>query len=128
MVVVYPGNIESRSVVTDARSIFMERTTIRSTVWEFRSKKLRGVIWIRYAGCEGYQLYLWAMLGAGSGVRTSSGAVAGGRKAGKSSPDPTDLLTNRVSDDCTRVDARILDKKHAIFLLAQSCHGRGSEG
>jgi hypothetical protein len=59
---------------------------------------------------------------------SSSRAVAGGRKAGKSSPDPTDLFTNRVSNDCARVEVRILDKKHAIFLFAQSRHDRGSEG
>jgi PD-(D/E)XK nuclease superfamily len=58
----------------------------------------------------------------------SSRAVAGGGKAGKSSTDPTDLLTYRVSDDRARIDARILDKKHAIFLFAQSRHSRGSEG
>src|SRR6266849_4548986 len=65
---------------------------------------------------------------AGPGVRTSSRAVAGGGKAGKSSPDPTDLFTNRVSNHCALVEARIFDKKHAIFLFAQPRHDRGSEG
>jgi len=81
-----------------------------------------------FSRCEGYDCNLWAMLRAGFGVRTSSRAVAGGRKAGKSSPDPTDLFTNRVSNDCARVEVRILDKKHAIFLFAQSRHDRDSEG
>jgi dipeptidyl aminopeptidase/acylaminoacyl peptidase len=81
-----------------------------------------------FSSCERCHCNLWAMRGAGSGVRTSSRAVAGGRKAGKSSPDPTDLFTNRFSNHCARIEAWIFDKKHAIFLFAQSRHDRGSEG
>src|ERR1700719_3625984 len=63
-----------------------------------------------------------------AGVRTSSRAVAGGRKAGKPSSDPTDLFTHRFSNHCARREARIFDKKHATFLFAKPRHDRASEG
>jgi hypothetical protein len=44
MVVIYPGDIELRRAVTDAWSVLAERTIIGRAVWEFRSKKLLGVI------------------------------------------------------------------------------------
>jgi len=44
MVVVYPGDIELRRAVTDAWSVLAERTIMGRAVWEFRSKKLLGVI------------------------------------------------------------------------------------
>jgi hypothetical protein len=81
-----------------------------------------------FSGCEGCDCNLWAMRGTGSGLRISLRAVARGRKAAKSSPDPADLFTNRFSNNCARVEARIFDKKHAIFLFAQSRHDRASEG
>jgi hypothetical protein len=58
----------------------------------------------------------------------SSRAVAGGRKAGKSSPDPTDLLADRVSQDRAGIEARIRDEKYAIFLFTKLRHSRGSNG
>jgi len=69
-----------------------------------------------------------AMCWAGPGVGTNSRAVAGGRKAGKSSPDPADLFANRFSNHGARLKAQILYKKHAIFLFAQSRDDRVSKG
>jgi hypothetical protein len=95
--------------------------------WEFRSKKLLKAIWIQHAGREGYECILCAMLGAGFGVCSSSRAVAGGRKAGKSGPQPTGLFTNGFANHCARIEARIFDIKHMVFLFTQSCHDRVSE-
>jgi hypothetical protein len=44
MVVIYPGDIELRRAVTDAWSVLAEKTIMGRAVWEFRSKKLLGVI------------------------------------------------------------------------------------
>jgi IS5 family transposase len=63
-----------------------------------------------------------------AGFDRSSRAVGRGRKSGKSSPDPTDLFADRVSQDRARVRTGIFDEEHAIFLLAQPRHSRGSKG
>src|SRR5207245_9952702 len=63
-----------------------------------------------------------------SGVRTSLRAVARGRKTGKSRPNPTNLFADRVSQDCTFIEGRVFDEKHAIFLLAKPRHGCGCKG
>jgi hypothetical protein len=44
MVVLYPGDIELRRAVTDAWSVLAHRTMMGRAVWEFRTKKLLGVI------------------------------------------------------------------------------------
>jgi len=44
MVAIYPGDIELRRAVTDAWAVLAERTVMGRAVWEFRSKKLLGVI------------------------------------------------------------------------------------
>jgi hypothetical protein len=44
MVAVYPCDIELRRAVTDAWSVLAEKTIMGRAVWEFRSKKLLGVI------------------------------------------------------------------------------------
>ena len=63
-----------------------------------------------------------------AGLDRCSRTVGRGRKSGKSSPDPTDLFADRVSQDRTRVRTGIFDEEHAIFLLAQPRHSRGSKG
>jgi len=44
MVAIYPGDIELRRAVTDAWAVLAERTIMGRAVWEYRAKKLLGVI------------------------------------------------------------------------------------
>ena len=44
MVTIYPGDVELRRAVTDAWAVLAERTIMGRAVWEFRSKRLLGVI------------------------------------------------------------------------------------
>ena len=54
-------------------------------------------------------------------------AVAGSGLARKSSPDPTYLLADRISQNRAGVEARIVDEKNRIFLLAELAHKGGSK-
>ena len=54
-------------------------------------------------------------------------AIAGGRLARKSSPNPTYLFADRISQNCAGVEARIVDEKNMIFLLTKPAHERVSE-
>jgi len=44
MVTIYPSDIELRRAVTEAWAVLAERTIMGRAVWEFRAKKLLGVI------------------------------------------------------------------------------------
>ena len=44
MVSIYPGDIELRRAVTEAWAVLAERTIMGRAVWEFRAKRLLGVI------------------------------------------------------------------------------------
>ena len=54
-------------------------------------------------------------------------AIAGGRLARKSSPNPTYLFADRISQNCAGVEARVVDEKNMIFLLAELAHESGSK-
>lgn len=44
IVTLYPGDVELRRAVTDAWAVLSERTIMGRAVWEFRAKKLLGII------------------------------------------------------------------------------------
>ena len=54
-------------------------------------------------------------------------AIAGSRLARKSRADPTYLLADRISQNCAGVEARVVDEKNMIFLLAELTHEGVSE-
>jgi hypothetical protein len=54
-------------------------------------------------------------------------AIAGGRLARKSSPNPTYLFADRISQNCAGVEARVVDEKNKIFLLAEPAYEGVSE-